>query len=169
MLTPRSPPQSTSVSHFAIRSGTRFRATSFQRYLQLLQNAEEHLLKIHGEMVSDRNQEKAKFPGSEKVPAAVVAAPDYVQDEPVPPQVDVEAQQDLEVDSVPDGGREAWLVVLGSSLALFVSAGMVNAYVSGKHHSVLSILHADLASRVHSKVITSLRSCLRRLPRPYPS
>ena len=130
---------------------------------------EEHLLKVYGEMVSDRSQEKTKLPGSEKVPAAVVAAPDYVQDEPVPLQVDVEAQQDLEVDIVPDGGREAWLVVLGSSLALFVSAGMVNAYVSGKHPSVLSISHADLASRVPSKVITSLRSCLRRLPRPYPS
>lgn len=29
----------------------------------------------------------------------------------------------------PDGGREAWIVVLGSSLSLFASAGMVNAYV----------------------------------------
>ena len=120
--------------------------------------------------MSDRSQEKTKLPGSEKVPAPdVVAAPNYVEVEPVSPQVDAETQQDSEADSVPDGGREAWLVVLGSSLALFVSAGMVNAYVSGKHPSVLSILHADLASRVHSRVITSLRSCLRRLPRPYPS
>ena len=31
---------------------------------------------------------------------------------------------------VPDGGREAWTVVLGSTLALFASAGMINAYVS---------------------------------------
>ena len=31
---------------------------------------------------------------------------------------------------IPDGGREAWMVVLGSSLALFASAGMVNAYVN---------------------------------------
>ena len=131
---------------------------------------EEHLFKVYGEMVSARSQEKTKLPGSEKVPAPdVVAAPIYVEVEPVPPQVDVEAQQDFEVDSVPDGGREAWLVVLGSSLSLFVSAGMVNAYVSGKHTSVLSILHADLVSRVRSRVITSLRSCLRRLPRPYPS
>lgn len=30
---------------------------------------------------------------------------------------------------VPDGGREAWTVVMGSSLALFASAGMINAYV----------------------------------------
>lgn len=31
---------------------------------------------------------------------------------------------------VPEGGREAWTVVLGSTLALFASAGMINAYVS---------------------------------------
>lgn len=30
---------------------------------------------------------------------------------------------------VPDGGKEAWTVVLGSTLALFASAGMINAYV----------------------------------------
>ncbi|KAI0688206.1 hypothetical protein C8T65DRAFT_589805, partial [Cerioporus squamosus] len=29
----------------------------------------------------------------------------------------------------PGGGREAWTVVLGSTLALFASAGMINAYV----------------------------------------
>ena len=36
-------------------------------------------------------------------------------------------EQQLEY--VPDGGRAAWTVVLGSTLALFASAGMINAYV----------------------------------------
>ena len=38
-----------------------------------------------------------------------------------------ESEEQLEY--VPDGGREAWTVVLGSSLALFASAGMINAFV----------------------------------------
>ena len=38
--------------------------------------------------------------------------------------------RDEELEYVPDGGREAWTVVLGSTLALFASAGMINAYVS---------------------------------------
>ncbi|KAI0794344.1 monocarboxylate permease [Fomes fomentarius] len=33
-----------------------------------------------------------------------------------------------ELEYIPDGGREAWTVVLGSTLALFASAGMINAY-----------------------------------------
>ena len=37
---------------------------------------------------------------------------------------------EAELEYVPDGGKEAWIVVLGSSLALFSSAGMINAYVS---------------------------------------
>lgn len=41
-----------------------------------------------------------------------------------------------ELEYVPDGGREAWTVVLGSSLALFASAGMINAYVSRLPHVV---------------------------------
>lgn len=54
------------------------------------------------------------------------------------PSLDGDDQQALgdvaasvqELDYVPDGGREAWTVVLGSCLALFASAGMINAYVS---------------------------------------
>ena len=42
---------------------------------------------------------------------------------------------------VPDGGREAWTVVLGSTLALFASAGMINAYVSLS--SLVSMLCAN--------------------------
>ena len=37
-----------------------------------------------------------------------------------------EAPVDLEI---PDGGREAWIVVLGASLAVLVASGMINAYV----------------------------------------
>lgn len=40
------------------------------------------------------------------------------------------SQPEPELEYVPDGGKEAWTVVLGSSLALFASAGMINAYVS---------------------------------------
>ena len=40
----------------------------------------------------------------------------------------VSATED-ELEYVPDGGREAWTVLLGSTLALFASAGMINAYV----------------------------------------
>lgn len=32
-------------------------------------------------------------------------------------------------DAPPDGGREAWMVVLGSTLALFSTFGVVNSYV----------------------------------------
>ena len=41
------------------------------------------------------------------------------------------AESEPTFEYVPDGGREAWTVVLGSALALFSSAGMINAYVSG--------------------------------------
>lgn len=44
------------------------------------------------------------------------------------------APQSDEDEYVPDGDREAWTVVLGSSLALFASAGMINAYVCYLHH-----------------------------------
>ena len=43
----------------------------------------------------------------------------------VPAVDDTPADEEL----VPEGGREAWTVVLGSTLALFASAGMINAYV----------------------------------------
>ncbi len=51
-------------------------------------------------------------------PAAVAAAA------PATPAV---LEQQLEY--VPDGGKAARTVVLGSTLALFASAGMINAYV----------------------------------------
>ena len=50
------------------------------------------------------------------------------------------AVQEQELEYVPDGGGEAWTVVLGSTLALFASAGMINSYVrssSPTHTSTL--------------------------------
>ena len=54
-----------------------------------------------------------------------------------PPSVDAVEQEPKadatspspELEYVPDGGREAWIVVLGTTMALFASAGMINAYV----------------------------------------
>ena len=53
-----------------------------------------------------------------------VVGPAVVDDPPPEPSAE------LEPEYVPDGGREAWTVVLGSSFALFASAGMINTYVS---------------------------------------
>lgn len=65
---------------------------------------------------------------TEKSQEATIVGP-AIGDEPfvIPP-----AESKPELEYVPDGGREAWTVVLGSALALFSSAGMINAYVSGK-------------------------------------
>ncbi len=49
-----------------------------------------------------------------------------------------------ELDYVPDGGREAWTVVLGSCLALFASAGLINAYVSSIRRSTLQMCKLGL-------------------------
>ena len=38
------------------------------------------------------------------------------------------ASHEQELEYVPDGGKAAWTVVLGSTLALFASAGMINSY-----------------------------------------
>ena len=50
-----------------------------------------------------------------------------IEDDPLatPP-----AESAPQLEYVPDGGREAWTVVLGSALALFSSGGMINTYVS---------------------------------------
>ena len=37
--------------------------------------------------------------------------------------------EDDHQESFPDGGLEAWTVVLGASLAVLVASGMINAYV----------------------------------------
>lgn len=46
-----------------------------------------------------------------------------------PTAVPVDDEGPAQAEYVPDGGHAAWTVVLGSSLALFASAGMINAYV----------------------------------------
>ena len=57
----------------------------------------------------------------EKKEQVTVVGPEAPSLEDSPPE---ESSQEY----VPDGGREAWTVVLGTSLALFSSAGMINAY-----------------------------------------
>ncbi len=59
--------------------------------------------------------------------ALTTVRPTVDPEEPPPIPADVEEPQ---LEYVPDGGKEAWTVVLGSSLALFASAGMINTYVS---------------------------------------
>lgn len=71
---------------------------------------------------------------------------------------------------VPDGGREAWTVVFGSALALFSSAGMVNAYVSIYFpRSPDSDVANHVEYRERSKATTRRRYYLHRLRRPYRS
>ena len=41
-----------------------------------------------------------------------------------------ESQNVVSIGDAPDGGIDAWLVLLGSALALFASFGIVNSYVS---------------------------------------
>ncbi|KAH9848688.1 MFS general substrate transporter, partial [Lenzites betulinus] len=60
---------------------------------------------------------------------------------PAPPVQD-------EIDYVPDGGREAWLVVMGSSLALFASAGMINAYGTFQDYYETTLLPASSSSSI---------------------
>ncbi|KAI0767273.1 monocarboxylate permease [Fomes fomentarius] len=53
-----------------------------------------------------------------------------------------------ELEYVPDGGREAWTVVLGSSLALFASAGMINAYGTFQNYYKTTLLPSSSSSTV---------------------
>ena len=79
--------------------------------------------------ILSRNQEKsgmAKAKVEEALTAVGPTTDAEQQESPPPVPVDVEEPPP---EYVPDGGKEAWTVVLGSSLALFASAGMINAYV----------------------------------------
>lgn len=63
---------------------------------------------------------------------------------------------------VPDGGRAAWTVVLGSTLALFASAGMINAYVCFVprcFHNLLTSFLIPSHCRGRSKTITNRLYC----------
>ncbi|KAH9846763.1 monocarboxylate permease [Lenzites betulinus] len=56
------------------------------------------------------------------------------------------APQDLE--HVPDGGKEAWTVVVGASLALFASAGMVNTYGAFQDYYEATLLPSSSSSSI---------------------
>ena len=70
---------------------------------------------------ADRDEEKHALEDKSGTDTGTITASSSIAE---PPH---EGQQELE--HVPDGGREAYTVVLGASLALFASAGMVNTYV----------------------------------------
>ncbi|KAI0628488.1 monocarboxylate permease [Trametes polyzona] len=53
-----------------------------------------------------------------------------------------------DLDDVPDGGKEAWTVVLGSSLALFASAGMVNTYGTFQDYYEATLLPSSSSSTI---------------------
>ncbi|KAI0827531.1 monocarboxylate permease [Trametes gibbosa] len=64
----------------------------------------------------------------------------------VAPPAEPPAPQDLE--HVPDGGKEAWTVVLGASLALFASAGMVNTYGAFQDYYEATLLPSSSSSSI---------------------
>ncbi|KAI1792396.1 monocarboxylate permease [Ganoderma leucocontextum] len=53
-----------------------------------------------------------------------------------------------ELEYVPDGGREAWAVVLGSALALFSSAGMINTYGTFQSYYETTLLPSSTSSSI---------------------
>ncbi|KAI8989624.1 major facilitator superfamily domain-containing protein [Trametes punicea] len=53
-----------------------------------------------------------------------------------------------ELEYVPDGGKEAWTVVVGSCLALVASAGMINAYGTFQDYYEKSLLWNSSASSI---------------------
>ncbi|EIW53525.1 MFS general substrate transporter [Trametes versicolor FP-101664 SS1] len=75
---------------------------------------------------------------------------------PRSPSLDGDDQQALgdvaasirDLDYVPDGGREAWTVVLGSCLALFASAGMINAYGTFQDYYETTLLPSSSSSTI---------------------
>ncbi|KAI0357821.1 monocarboxylate permease [Trametes cingulata] len=56
--------------------------------------------------------------------------------------------QSPELEHVPDGGREAWTVVLGSSLGLFASAGMINSYGTFQTYYKTTLLPSSSPSAI---------------------
>lgn len=66
------------------------------------------------------------------------------------------APAEEELEYVPDGGKEAWTVVLGSTLALFASSGLANSYVRLLLFSYLPLpLIETTFCRVLSRITTS--------------
>ena len=83
---------------------------------------DEKLDKHHNDSSQDAQPSHSPSPKKEDTQLATV--------NPVVDDQALVADPEPALEYVPDGGREAWTVVLGSSLALFASAGMINAYVS---------------------------------------
>ncbi|KAI0364210.1 monocarboxylate permease [Pilatotrama ljubarskyi] len=78
--------------------------------------------------------------GDTKAEMTAVGPPLVVED---PSALPPESQ---ELEYVPDGGREAWTVVLGSSLALFASAGMINSYGTFQNYYETTLLPSSSSS-----------------------
>ena len=99
----------------------------------------------------------------EKKEQVTVVGPEAPSLEDSPPE---ESSQEY----VPDGGREAWTVVLGTSLALFSSAGMINAYVSAFFFfSSLEVVPDESMNRAPSRATTRRLCCRHHRPHLYPS
>lgn len=56
-------------------------------------------------------------------------------------------------DTPPDGGKDAWLVVLGSFLAMFSSFGIVNAYVRNDLPTYTLLLLLKFATGCFSRLL----------------
>ncbi|KAM5544505.1 hypothetical protein V8D89_002165 [Ganoderma adspersum] len=53
-----------------------------------------------------------------------------------------------ELEYVPDGGKAAWTVVLGSTLALFASAGMINSYGAFQDYYESTLLPSSTSASI---------------------
>ncbi|KAI0768225.1 major facilitator superfamily domain-containing protein [Trametes elegans] len=59
-----------------------------------------------------------------------------------------EAPPSQELEYVPDGGKGAWMVVVGSCMALFASAGMTNAYGTFQDYYEATLLPSSPSSSI---------------------
>lgn len=107
--------------------------------------------------MTDRDEEKQIASKDEQQvtvgPSGAVESPAVIA--AVAPATPVLEQQ---LEYVPDGGKAAWTVVLGSTLALFASAGMINAYVrpfSAYLNHYKGVLTTTTTYRVRFKTTTS--------------
>ncbi|KAI9056296.1 monocarboxylate permease [Trametes sanguinea] len=69
-------------------------------------------------------------------------------DERLGAQADNTANPSYDLEYVPDGGKEAWTVVLGSSLGLFASAGMINAYGAFQDYYKATLLPSSSSASI---------------------
>ncbi|TFK87296.1 MFS general substrate transporter [Polyporus arcularius HHB13444] len=90
-----------------------------------------------------QDQEKRDLAKADE--ALTTVRPTVDPEEPPPIPADVEEPQ---LEYVPDGGKEAWTVVLGSSLALFASAGMINTYGTFQSYYETTLLPSSSSSSI---------------------